>query len=162
MHLLLQRTFFYKLLDYSCLTMFCYFLISVKWICYMSRLWFFQWSCMDVRVGLWRRLNAEELMLLNCDVEEDSWDSLGLQGDPTSPFWRRSTAQGQREEFRPWQRSWGRRLGICKGVIKPQENPCSQASTPKPESVLCSHLHRWLYGGLSPITVSLGGVNMQL
>ena len=45
---------------------------------------------MDVRVGLWRRLNAEELMLLNCGVGEDSWESLGLQGDPTSPFWRRS------------------------------------------------------------------------
>ena len=35
--------------------------------------------------------------------------------------------------------------------------------TPKPESVLCSHLHLWLYGGLSPITVSLGeGINVQL
>ena len=45
---------------------------------------------MDVRVGLWRRLSAEELMLLNCGVGEDSWKSLGLQGDPTSPFWRRS------------------------------------------------------------------------
>ena len=30
------------------------------------------------------------LMLLNCCVGEDSWESLGLQGDPTSPFWRRS------------------------------------------------------------------------
>ena len=29
-------------------------------------------------------------MLLNCCVGEDSWESLGLQGDPTSPFWRRS------------------------------------------------------------------------
>ena len=27
-------------------------------------------SCMDVRVGPLRRLNAEELMLLNCDVAE--------------------------------------------------------------------------------------------
>ena len=45
---------------------------------------------MDVRVRLWRRLSAEELMLLNCGVGEDSWESLGLQGDPTSPFWRRS------------------------------------------------------------------------
>ena len=54
----------------------------------LSRLWFFQWSCMDVRVELWRKLSAEELMLLNCDVWEDSWESLGLQGDPTSPFWR--------------------------------------------------------------------------
>ena len=46
---------------------------------------------MDVRVGLWRKLSAEELILLNCGVGEDSWESLGLQGDPTSPFWRRST-----------------------------------------------------------------------
>ena len=38
----------------------------------------------------WRRLSAEELMLLNCGVGEDSWESLGLQGDPTSPFSRRS------------------------------------------------------------------------
>ena len=45
---------------------------------------------MDVRDGLWRRLRAEELMLLKCGVGEDSWESLGLQGDPTSPFWRRS------------------------------------------------------------------------
>ena len=45
---------------------------------------------MDVRVGLWRKLSAEELMLLNCGVGEDFWESLGLQGDPTSPFWRRS------------------------------------------------------------------------
>ena len=28
---------------------------------------------MDVRVGLWRRLSAKELMLLNCGVGEDSW-----------------------------------------------------------------------------------------
>ena len=45
---------------------------------------------MDVRVGLWRKLRAKELMLLHCGVGEDSWESLGLQGDPTSPFWRRS------------------------------------------------------------------------
>ena len=40
---------------------------------------------MDVRVGPWRGLNAEVLMVLNCCVGEDSWESLGLQGDPTSP-----------------------------------------------------------------------------
>ena len=45
---------------------------------------------MDVRVVLWRKLSTEELMLLNCGVREDSWESLGLQGDPTSPLWRRS------------------------------------------------------------------------
>ena len=42
-------------------------------------------SCMDVRVGLWTRLSAEELMLLNCGIGEDCWESFELQGDPTSP-----------------------------------------------------------------------------
>ena len=46
----------------------------------------FQWSCVDVRVGLLRKLSTKELMLLNCGVGEDSSGSLGLQGDPTSPF----------------------------------------------------------------------------
>ena len=32
-----------------------------------------------------RRIDAFEL-----DVGEDSWESLGQQGDPTSPFWRNS------------------------------------------------------------------------
>ena len=45
---------------------------------------------MDVRVGLWRKLSTEKLMLLKYGVGEDSWESLGLQGDPTSPSWRRS------------------------------------------------------------------------
>ena len=40
---------------------------------------------MDVRVGLQRKLNGEELMLLTCGVGEDSCESLRLQGDPTSP-----------------------------------------------------------------------------
>ena len=29
-------------------------------------------------------------MLLNCGVGEDSWESLGLQGDPTSQLYRKS------------------------------------------------------------------------
>ena len=33
--------------------------------------------------GCESRLSTEELMLSNCGVGEDSWDSLGLQGDPT-------------------------------------------------------------------------------
>ena len=40
----------------------------------------------SVRVGPWRRLRAKELMLSNCCVGEDSWESLGLQGDqPVNP-----------------------------------------------------------------------------
>ena len=33
------------------------------------------------------KLSAKELMLLNCGVGADSWESLGLQGDPTSQSW---------------------------------------------------------------------------
>ena len=32
-----------------------------------------------------KKAGAEELMLLSCGVGEDSCESLGLQGDPTSP-----------------------------------------------------------------------------
>ena len=32
---------------------------------------------MDVRIGQQRKLSAEEFMLLNCGVGEDSWESLG-------------------------------------------------------------------------------------
>ena len=43
-----------------------------------------------------------ELMLLNYGVGENSWESLGLQGDPTSPLWRRS-ALGFLWKIRPDQ-----------------------------------------------------------
>ena len=33
-----------------------------------------------------RKLRPEELILLNCGVGEDSGESLGLQGDQTSPY----------------------------------------------------------------------------
>ena len=65
--------------------------------------------------------STEELMLLNCGVE-DSSESLGLQGDPTSPFWRRSflgvhwkgwcwswnsnTLATSCEELTHWKRPW--------------------------------------------------------
>ena len=37
-----------------------------------------------------KKLSTEELMLLNCGVGEDSQESLGLQGDPTSEPYRKS------------------------------------------------------------------------
>ena len=58
---------------------------------------------MDARVGLWRKLRAEKLMLLNYGVGEDSWESLGLQGDPTSPSWRRSVLG---VHWKDWCWSW--------------------------------------------------------
>ena len=57
---------------------------------------------MDVRDVLWTRLSPEELMHLNCGVGEDSWESLGLQGDPTSPFWRSALGLLWKE----WCQSW--------------------------------------------------------
>ena len=45
----------------------------------------------------------EELMLLNCGVGEDSWESLGLQWDPTSPSWRRSVLG---VHWKDWCWSW--------------------------------------------------------
>ena len=58
---------------------------------------------MDVRVGLWRKLSAKKLVLLNCGVGEDSWESLGLQGYPTSPSWRRSVLG---VNWKDWCWSW--------------------------------------------------------
>ena len=40
---------------------------------------------------------------INNIVEEDSWESIGLQGDPTSPFWGRSVLNIHRED---WYWSW--------------------------------------------------------
>ena len=42
-------------------------------------------------------------MLLNCTVGEDSWESLGLQGDPTRPSWRRSVLG---VHWKEWCYSW--------------------------------------------------------
>ena len=61
------------------------------------------YGCESFFTYLWRKLSAEELMLLNCGVGKDSWESLGLQGDPTSPSWRRSTLNIQCKD-RCW--SW--------------------------------------------------------
>ena len=36
-------------------------------------------------------MRANELRLLNCGVGEDSWESIGLQGDQISQSWRKST-----------------------------------------------------------------------
>ena len=58
---------------------------------------------MGVRAGLGRKLSTEKLMLLNCGVREDSWESLGLQGGPTSPSWRRSVLG---VHWKDWCWSW--------------------------------------------------------
>ena len=42
-------------------------------------------------------------MLFNCGVGEDSWESLGLKGDPPSPSWRRSVLG---VHWKDWCWSW--------------------------------------------------------
>ena len=71
---------------------------------------------LHVRVGLWRKLSTEKLMLLNCGVGEDSWESLGLQGDPTNPSKRRSVLG---VHWKDWCWSWNSNtLAIwCKVLI---------------------------------------------
>ena len=62
---------------------------------------------MDVRVGLWRKLSAKELMLLNCGVGEDSWESLGLQGDQSWVFFGRNDAKAETPVlWPPHAKSW--------------------------------------------------------
>ena len=56
-----------------------------------------------MRVGLWRKLSAEELMLLNCGVGEDSWESLACKeiqpvhpkGDQSWVFFGRNDAKAE-------------------------------------------------------------------
>ena len=68
---------------------------------------------MDVRAGPYRRLSAEELMLLNCGVGEDSWESLGLQGDQISQSERKLTLNIHWKDWR-WSQgcdtlaTWGK------------------------------------------------------
>ena len=80
-----------------------------------SRLWFFQWLCMDVRVGQWRKLSTEELMLLNWGVGEDSWDPLECkeiqpvhsEGDQPWDFFGRNDAKAETPIlWPPHAKSW--------------------------------------------------------
>ena len=48
-------------------------------------------------------LSTNELMFLNCGVGEDTWESLRLQGDPHSPFWRKSVLN---IHWKDWCWSW--------------------------------------------------------
>ena len=70
---------------------------------------------MDVRVGLWRRLSAEELMLLNCGVGEDSWESpdckeiqaVHSEGDQPWDFFGRNDAKAETPVlWPPHVKSW--------------------------------------------------------
>ena len=50
-----------------------------------------------------KKAEHQELMLLNCGVGKDSWESLGLPGDPASPSSRRSVLG---VHWKDWCWSW--------------------------------------------------------
>ena len=72
--------------------------------------------------SVWRKLSPEELMLFNCGVGEDSWESLGQQEDPISPSkgksvlnipwkdrcsnWSSKTLATWCKELTHWKRPW--------------------------------------------------------
>ena len=58
---------------------------------------------MDVRVGLQRNLSAEELMLLNCGVGEDTSESLEVhpKGDQSWVFIGRTDVEAETPIFWP-------------------------------------------------------------
>ena len=49
----------------------------------------FSFSAEKFSILCWT-LSTEKLMLLNCGAGEDSWESLGEQGNPTSQSWGKS------------------------------------------------------------------------
>ena len=51
----------------------------------------------------WTRKKGEELMLLNCGVWKDSWESLRQEGDPTSSSQRKSVLN---IHWKDWCWSW--------------------------------------------------------
>ena len=79
----------------------------------------------------------------------------------------RSFAGSQREELRPWQRSWGRRFCIRNGGIEPQEFPWKFSSIyPQNQSLstFCFVLSPTsdFTGGCPPLPLSEKRVNLQL
>ena len=84
----------------------------------------------------------------------------GRNGNPLcrEPAWGTlPMANVMRKEAQHTQR-WDRASGVPLEILEPLP--------PKPETAyftaLCSHLHFWLYGGLSPTTSFREGVNLEL
>ena len=113
---------------------------------------------MDVRVGLWRRLSAEELMLLNYGVGEDSWESLDCkeiqpvhsEGDQPWDFFGRNDAKAEALVlWPPHVKSWL----IGKDSDAGRDWGQEEKGTTEDEMV---EWHHWLDGPKSEWTVGVG------
>ena len=97
-------------------------------------------------------------MLLNCGVRENSWESLGLQGDPTSLFWRRSFLT---VHWKNWSWSWNSNTWppdaknwlIWKDPDPGEDGWQEEKGTTEDEMVGC---HHWLKGYEFGSTLGVG------
>ena len=69
-------------------------------------LYSYTYGISSIHVWMWeldhkKRLSTEELILLNCGTGEDSWESLGLQGDQMRIFIERTDAEAETPIFWP-------------------------------------------------------------
>ena len=78
------------------------------------------WMCeLDIKK---KKLITKELMPLNCDVGEDYCKSLGLQRNPTSQSWRKSTLN---IHWKDWCLSSSNLTTWCKEPTHWQRNPAA-------------------------------------
>ena len=111
-----------------------------------------------IRVGLWRRLSTEELMLLNCGVGEDSWESLGLreirpvhseEDQPWDFFGRNDTKAETPVLWPPQAKSW------LIGQDSHAGGDCGQEEKGMTEDEMAGW-HHWLNGRESGWTPGVG------
>ena len=87
-------------------------------------------------------------MLLNCGVGEDSWESLAQQGDPTSPFWRKSVLNIHWKDW-CWGWSFNTLVTWCKELTHWKRPWCWErlrAGGEGNEEHEMVGWHHWLYG----------------
>ena len=97
-----------------------------------------------MRVWLWRKLRAEKLMLLNCGVGEDSWESLGLQGDPTNPSWRRSVLGVHWKDW-CWSRNSNTLATSCKELTRWKRPWCWEGLGAGGEGMTENEMAEWYH-----------------
>ena len=59
--------------------------------------------CVCIHIYIYIYTHTHIYMLLNCDIGEDPWEFLALQGDPTSPSYRKSVLN---IHWKDWGWSW--------------------------------------------------------
>ena len=112
---------------------------------------------MDVGVGLWRKLSIKELMLLNCGVGEDSWESLGQQSVLNTHWkdwcwsWNSNTLTTWCKELTHLKRPWCWESLKTGGVGANRWWDGWMASPTRSTSVWASRRHWWSLACFSPL-----------